>query len=106
MPRARPAAAATLLFDHLPAPAFFDRLTEDLGAASEGRVDLVVLNASPPCWGARSSRAAASSMCLDEDERVRFETHTTARSQDTAHFRRVQYAYLRERADAHRAGSR
>ena len=39
-------------------------------------------------------------------ERVRFETHTTARSQDTAHLRRVQYAYLRERAEAHRAGSR
>jgi hypothetical protein len=45
-------------------------------------------------------------MCRDEDEWVRFETHTTARSQDTAHFRRVQYAYLRERAEAHRAGSR
>jgi hypothetical protein len=41
-------AAATILFDRLPAPAFFGRLTEDLGAASEGRVDLVVLNAAPP----------------------------------------------------------
>ena len=45
-------------------------------------------------------------MCRDEDERVRFETRTTARYQDTAHLRRVQYAYLRERAEAHRAGSR
>jgi hypothetical protein len=45
-------------------------------------------------------------MRRDEDERVRFETCTTARSQDTAHLRRVQYVYLRERAEAHRAGSR
>ena len=48
MLRARPAAATTILFDFLSAPAFFDHLTEDLGAASEGRVDPVVLNAAPP----------------------------------------------------------
>ena len=33
---------------YLPTPALLDRLTEDLRAATERRVDLVVLNAAPP----------------------------------------------------------
>ena len=97
---------AILLFDHLPTPALLDRLTEDLGAATERRVDLVVLNAAPPLLAREVIARGRLVMCRDEDERVRFETRTTARYQDTAHLRRVQYAYLRERAEAHRAGSR
>ena len=69
-------------------------------------MDLVVLNAAPPLLAREIIARGRLLICRDEDERVRFETHTTARSQDTAHFRRVQYAYLRERAEAHRAGSR
>ena len=92
MPRERPAAAATILFDYLPAPPFFDRRTEELGAASEGRVDLVVLTVAPSLLAREVIARGRLLMCRDEDERVRFETHTTARSQDTAHFRRVQYA--------------
>jgi predicted nucleotidyltransferase len=95
-----------ILFDHLPTPASLDRLTEDLGAAAERRVDLVVLNAAPPLLAREVIARGRLIMCRDEDERVRFVTRTTARYQDTAHLRRVQYAYLRERAEAHRAGSR
>ena len=53
-----------ILFEDLPTPALLDRLTEDLGAAAERRVDLVVLNAAPPCWRARSSRAGALSCAV------------------------------------------
>ena len=95
-----------ILFDHLPPPASLDRLTEDLGAAAERRVDLVALNVAPPLLAREVIERGRLVMCRDEDERVRFVTRTTARYQDTAHLRRVQYAYLRERAEAHRAGSR
>ena len=95
-----------ILFDHLPTPALLDRLTENLGAATERRVDLVVLNVAPPLLAREVVARGRLVMCRNEDERVRFETRTTARYQDTAHLRRVQYAYLRERAEAHRAGSR
>jgi predicted nucleotidyltransferase len=95
-----------ILFDYLPTPALLDRLTEDLGAATERRVDLVVLNTAPPLLAREVIAHGRFVMCRDEDERVRFVTRTTARYQDTAHLRRVQYAYLHERAEAHRAGSR
>jgi predicted nucleotidyltransferase len=95
-----------ILFDYLPTPAFLDRLTEALGVATERRVDLVVLNLAPPLLAREVIARGRLVMCRDEDERVRFLTRTTARYQDTAHLRRVQYAYLRERAEAHRAGSR
>ena len=95
-----------ILFDHPPTPALLDRLTEDLGAATERRVDLVVLNTAPPLLAREVIARGHLVICRDEDQRVWFETRTTARYQDTAHLRRVQYAYLRERAQAHRAGSR
>ena len=95
-----------ILFDHLPAPASLDRLTEDLGAATERRVDLVVLNVAPPLLAREVIARGRLVKCRHEDERVWFVTRTTARYQDTAHLRRVQYAYLRERAEAHRAGLR
>jgi hypothetical protein len=69
VPRERPAAAATILFDHLPAPAFFDRRTVELGAASEGRVNLVVLNAAPPLLAGKVIARGRLLMCRDEDER-------------------------------------
>ena len=87
-------------------PASLDRLTEDLGAAAERRVDLVALKLAPPLLAREVIARGRLVMCRDEDERVRFETRTTARYTDTAHLRRVPYAYLRERAEAHRAGSR
>jgi predicted nucleotidyltransferase len=95
-----------ILFDHLPTPALLDRLTEELAAATERRVDLVVLNAAPPLLAREVIAHGRLVMCRDEDERVWFVTRTTARYQDTAHLRRVQYVYLRERAEAYRAGSR
>ena len=84
-----------ILFDHLPTPASLDRLTEDLGAAAERRVDLVVLNAAPPLLAREVIARGRLIMCRDEDERVRFVTRTTARYQDTAHLRRVQFGRSR-----------
>ena len=95
-----------ILFDRLPAPAMLDTLSEQLEAMVGRRVDLVVLNSAPPLLAREVIKRGQVLVCRDDDERVRFETRTTARFQDTVHLRRVQCAYLRERADVQRAGSR
>ena len=93
------------MFSTVPAPAELDRLATDLEAAAGRRVDLVVLNDAPPLLAHEAIRANRLIVCRDEDERVRFHTRATKRCLDTAHLRRVQHAYLRERAEAHRARS-
>jgi hypothetical protein len=45
-------------------------------------------------------------MAASDDERVDFETNALARYMDTAHLRHVQRQYLREWAEAYRAGTR
>ena len=95
-----------ILFEELPAPALLDTLSERLEAAAERPVDLVVLNSAPPLLAREVIAGGRLLVCRDDDERVRFATRTTARYQDTAHLRRVQHAYLRERAEAHRARPR
>ena len=95
-----------ILFDQLPPPPMLDTLSENLEAAVQRRVDLVVLNSAPPLLAREVIARGQLLVSRDDDERVRFETRTTARFQDTAHLRRVQHAYLRERAEAQRAGSR
>jgi predicted nucleotidyltransferase len=92
-----------VVFAPVPAPAEIDRLASDLEAAARRRVDLVVLNDAPPLLGQEAIRTGRLILCRDEDERVRFQTRATARYLDTAHLRRVQYAYLRERAEARHA---
>lgn len=105
---ARPASDVdvAILFDELPAPATLDVLAERLEAAVGRRVDVVVLNSASPLLAREVVAGGRLVLCRDDDERVRFVTRTTARYQDTAHLRRVQHAYLRERSEAHRAGAR
>jgi len=99
-------ADIAILFDEVPAPGALDRLSEHLGAAIRRLVDLVVLNRATPLLAREVVGRGRLLLCRDEEERIRFETDTTTRYQDTAHLRRLQYAYLRERAEAHRAGPR
>ena len=94
-----------VVFSPVPAAAELDRLATGLETAAGRRVDLVVLNDAPPLLAHEAIRANRLIVCRDEDERVRFHTHATARYLDTARLRRVQHAYLRERAEAHRARS-
>jgi predicted nucleotidyltransferase len=89
-----------VVFSPVPVPAELDRLATDLEAAAARRVDLVVLNAAAPLLVHEALRARRLIVCRDDDERVDFETRATARYLDTAHLRRVQHRYLRERAEA------
>ena len=92
-----------VVFSPIPAPAPLDQLVTDLEAAAGRRLDLVVLNDAAPLLTHEAIRAGRMIVCRDDDERVSFETHATARYLDTAHLRRVQHFYLRERAEARRA---
>ena len=92
-----------VVFSPIPAPALLDQLATDPEAATGRRVDLVVLNEAPPLLTHEAIRAGHVIVCRDDDERVDFETHATARYLDTAHLRRVQHHDLRERAEARRA---
>ena len=99
-------ADVAIMFDGVPAPRVLDLLSERIGAAAERPVDLVVLNDAPPLLAREVIARGRLLVCRDDEDRVRFETRATARYQDTVHLRRVQHAYLRERAEAHRAGPR
>ena len=90
-------------FDPPPAPRDLDQLTSDLGGAIGREVDLVSLNTAPPLLAHEIVKTGRILVCRSEDERIRFETRVAARYLDTAHLRRVQYRYLRERVDAFRA---
>ena len=92
-----------VVFSPIPAPALLDQLGTDLEAATGRRVDLVVLNEAPPLLTHEAICAGRPIVCRDADERVEFETRATARYLDTAHLRRIQHHYLRERAEARRA---
>jgi predicted nucleotidyltransferase len=91
------------LFDPPPEPPDLDQLTSDLCKAAGRSVDLVVLNTSPPLLAHEIVKTGRILVCRREDERIRVETRVAARYLDTAHLRRVQHRYLRERADAFRA---
>jgi hypothetical protein len=92
-----------VVFSPVPVPARLDQLASDLEAAAGRRVDLVVLNEAAPLLTHEAIRASRVIVCRDDDERVEFETRATARYLDTAHLRRIQHHYLRERAEARRA---
>ncbi|MGH7332247.1 MAG: type VII toxin-antitoxin system MntA family adenylyltransferase antitoxin [Candidatus Rokuibacteriota bacterium] len=92
-----------VLFDPPPAPRDLDQLTSDLCGASGRPLDLVALNTSPPLLAHEIVKTSQILICRNEDERIRFETRIAARYLDTAHLRRVQHRYLRERVDAFRA---
>ena len=94
-----------VLFTRVPEGRDLDRLATELQAAAHRRIDLVILNTAPPLLAHEVTATGRLLVCRDEDERVRFETRAIARYLDTAHLRRVQHTYLRERAKAHRARS-
>jgi uncharacterized protein len=95
-----------VLFGESPPPGTIDRLIVDLEAALGRTVDLVVLDTAPPLLVHEVISTGKLLLCRDEDERVGFEARAVARYLDTGHLRDVQHAYLRERAEAHRAGTR
>jgi hypothetical protein len=92
-----------VLFEPEPGLRALDALTTDLQMAARHAVDLVVLNTAPPLLTHQIIKTGRRIVCRAESERVRFETRAAARYLDTAHLRRVQHQYLRERADAFRA---
>jgi predicted nucleotidyltransferase len=94
-----------ILFEPLPAPRDLDHLTTELQTAARRRVDLVILNVAPPLLCHEVIRAGRVILCRDEDQRVAFEARAIARYLDTAHLRRVQRGYLRERVQTFRARS-
>jgi predicted nucleotidyltransferase len=92
-----------VLFDPLPEARALDQITSHLQEVSALPVDLVALNTAPPLLAHEIMKTGRIVICRDEDERVRFETRAAARYLDTAHLRRVQYRYLRERVEGFRA---
>lgn len=94
-----------ILFELLPTPRELDDLTSDLQTIVRRPVDLVVLNTAPPLLGHEVIRTGRVIVCRDEEERVAYEARTIARYLDTAHLRRIQQSYLRERVKAFRARS-
>jgi predicted nucleotidyltransferase len=86
-------------------PAAFERLAADLETLSGRPVDLVDLGGAPPILAREIVSNGQLLFCRDEEQRILFESRTIARYLDTAHLRRVQYGYLKERAEAYRAVS-
>jgi predicted nucleotidyltransferase len=86
-------------------PATFERLAADLETLSGRPVDLVDLGGAPPILAREIVFNGQLLFCRDEEQRIFFESRTIARYLDTAHLRRVQYGYLKERAEAYRAVS-
>ena len=98
-------ADVAVLFSGSPPTESLDRLVTDLEVAAGRGVDLVVLNDAPPLLAHEVVATGTCLVCRDEDERARFEARTVFRYVDTAHLRRMQQAYLRERTEARRAQS-
>jgi len=100
--RARPASDidVAILFAGEPPPASLDRLAEDLEEAAGRSVDLVDLAKAPPLLAHQIVSTGSCLVCRQPQERAAFETRTIMRHLDTAHLRRIQHAYLRERTRA------
>ena len=94
-----------ILFASSPSPKALDRLNAELEAISERTVDIVDLRRDPPLLIHEIVITGRLLVCRNEDERVRFITQSAARFLDTAHLRKVQYSYLRQRTEAYRAAS-
>ncbi len=83
-----------------------DRLIEALERVSGRTVDLVDLSLAPPLLAHEVVKLGKLILNRDDAERVEFETRAVARYLDTAHLRRVQHQYLRERVEARGAAER
>lgn len=66
-------------------------------------VDLVDLRSAPPLLAHEIISRGKLLVCRDDEERVDLVTWILSRYLDTAHLRRIQSEYLRERAEARRA---
>ncbi len=86
--------------------AVLDRLIDALERASGRTVDLVDLSLAPPLLAHEVIRQGKLILSRDEGERVEFATRAVARYLDTAHLRKVQHQYLRERVEARGAAAR
>ena len=97
--RARPASDldVAILFAGEPPPATLDRLTEELEEAAGRPVDLVDLAQAPPLLAHQVVATGSCLVCRHPPDRAAFETRTILRHLDTAHLRRIQHEYLRER---------
>ena len=94
-----------ILFAANPSPEALDRLSVELEAVSDRKVDIVDLRRAPPLRIHEIVITGRLLVCRNEDERVGFITQSAARFLDTAHLRKVQYSYLRQRTEAYRAAS-
>ena len=83
-----------------------DRIVAALETTSGRAVDLVDLAQAPPLLGHEIVTSGTILFARDEEERVRFVTRAVARYLDTAHLRKVQHLYLRERVEARGATAR
>jgi predicted nucleotidyltransferase len=83
-----------------------DQLQAELERAAGRDVDLVDLRKAPPLLAHHVVSRGILLVSRDEDDRVAFTTKVVAKYLDTAHLRRVQHEYLRERAEARHAASR
>lgn len=86
-------------------PATLDQLAAELETVSGRPVDLVDLDSAPPLLAHEIISGGQLLFCGDDTQRTRFESRAIARYLDTAHLRKVQHTYLRERAEAYRAVS-
>ncbi len=94
-----------VLFERVPDARELDRLATALEKVGRRAVDLVVLDTAPPLLAHEVIATGRLLVARDEGRRVRFEARVAARYLDSAHLRRVQEGYLRERAEAYRARS-
>ncbi len=93
-----------VLFAGDPKPAMLDQLTEDLEDAAGRPVDLVDLAKAPPLLAHRIVSTGSCIVCRRAAERATFETRTVMRYLDSAHLRKIQHAYLHERAKERHGG--
>ena len=87
-----------VVFATRPSPRDLDALSEELEHAAGRRVDLVDLATAPPVLAHQVISTGTCIVCRDPAERGEFEARTVLRYLDTAHLRRIQESYLRERA--------
>jgi len=95
-----------VLFTQEPAPSTLDELAGELEGAAARSVDLVSLRTAPPLLAREIIERGTLLICRCDEKRVRFEARVMARYLDTAHLRKVQYDYLRDRIEARRVPSR
>lgn len=104
--RARSDVDVGIRFVSRPSLDELSELAAHLEQAAGRRVDLVDVDMAPPLLQREIVMDGRLLWATSDDERVAFEIQALARYMDTAHLRHVQSQYLREWAEAYRAGTR